>query len=131
MKNIDLIIEEDTIQKIEKFKNGKKYILNNNTFYTINYSNLESYLSNELGTDNYKIGKTIKLIKDQNNKLLAIKENNNSILFIEDEYLENNNIIEAHFYSNINYIKNNYNLTKEDLLMLIKSELSYKRLILK
>lgn len=131
MKNIDLIIEEDTIQKIEKFKNGKKYILNNNTFYTINYSNLECYLSNELGTDNYKIGKTIKLIKDQNNKLLAIKENNNSILFIEDEYLENNNIIEAHFYSNINYIKNNYNLTKEDLLMLIKSELSYKRLILK
>ena len=97
---------------------NRKYI------YVLNYSSLNSFLSNNLGaTDDLKINKpfTVYFIDD---KKIAL-EINNEYFFIRDEITPSKYEIEtlaARFDANSKYVNSVLNVEPEEFISVIKSE---------
>lgn len=133
MKELNLKIEEGTLTDIEYTELGRIFLIkleNKETkIITRYYDHISEYISKEYGSEKENIvGKTIYLISDYN-RPLALKNDKDSIVFMRDLISEDYGSIKQ--YGNTDYIKEEYNLTEEEFIKIIREELNSKKLKLK
>ena len=115
MKELNLKIEEGTIINMKYTEYGRIYFVKaeNNEIKIITryYDHVSDYISKEYGSDiDYIKDKNIYLISDEE-RLLALKNEKDSYVFISDSINETYETITQ--YGNTDYIKDAYNLTEE------------------
>jgi len=130
MKELNLKIEEGTIINMKYTEYGRIYFVKteNNEIKIITryYDHVCDYISREYGSDiDYIKDKNIYLISDEE-RLLALKNEKDSLVFISDSINETYETITQ--YGNTDYIKNAYNLTEEEFIKIVRENINSKKL---
>ncbi len=129
MKKLELEFKKGTIKEIKVLPNGRIFIIDLNgmteEIRMRHYSELSNYLTNEYGTLELPIDKQITLISDDE-RTLVVKGPDSSLQFISDVVDKDCDL--TNFDGNVTYIKNEYDLTKDELLEIIKKEAYTKKL---
>lgn len=128
MNKIELQRIEGVINYIFRKENGRTYYIHTNKgailLNILNYSRLSTFISEIYGVnDNNIIGRKIVVYKDDFGTL-AIESDQRDFCFIPDKI--SCDFSEIYFRKNIDYIKEKYNLTPEELLDNLKQESSLK-----
>lgn len=132
MNELNLKIEEGTIISIIFTIIGRIYIVKTEKeerkIITRFYDNVSEYLSKEYGCDiEYAKDKSIYLISDED-RLLALKNEKDSLVFIRDFINENYETITT--YGNTDHIKDKYNLTEEEFIEIVRKDIQTRKLTL-
>ena len=130
MKELNLKIEEGTIINMKYTEYGRIYFVKaeNNEIKIITryYDHVSDYISKEYGSDiDYIKDKNIYLISDEE-RLLALKNEKDSYVFISDSINETYETITQ--YGNTDYIKDAYNLTEEEFIKIVREDINSKKL---
>lgn len=130
MNDFNLEMEKGTIIGMEFTDMGKIYFVKTENrqikIVTRNYDRVSEYISREFGSDlAYVKDKDIYLISDKD-RLLALNNEKNSLMFVRDFIDENYETITN--YGNIDYIKQRYNLSEEEFMKIVREDIQTKKL---
>ena len=119
-KGYEILSEEEFLSPDRDFRDENKMHI-----YVLNYSPLNSFLSNNLGADDKtKINKPLTIYY-VNNKKIVVKSND-EYFFMEDEIYPDNKLLAGRFGFNKLYVRELLDLSKEEFIDSIKDNKSLK-----